>query len=84
MLTKKDVEGTQVSEKQHGNESQHSEDGSQGWKHGIWDGNSKYPQGCITGREVGGIVAVVAEALAVGEEEDKEGHIVEQQQHSSQ
>ena len=84
MLTKKDVEGTLVSKKQHGNESQCSQNGSQGWKHWVWDGTSKYPQGCITARGVGGIVAVVAEALAVGKEEDKEGHIVEQQQHSSQ
>ena len=51
---------------------------------GSRDATSKYPQGCITGRGVGGIVAVVAEALAVSKEEDKEGHIVEQQQHSSQ
>ena len=68
---KKDMESTQVSKKQHGNESQRSQDGSQVWKHWVWDGTSKYPQGCITARRVGGIVAVVAEALAVGKEEDK-------------
>ena len=77
MLTKVDMEGTQVSKKQHSNASQHSQDGSQGWKHRVWDSTSKYSQGCITGRGVGGIAAVVAEAITVSKEEDKEGQIVE-------
>ena len=77
MLTEVDMEGTQVPRKHHCNACQHSQNGSQGWKHMVWDSTSKHSQGCITGGSVGGIGTVLAEAIMVSKEEDKEGQIVE-------